>query len=251
MAWMPLGLPGLRSVFLANFRSFFRTHSHQTGKYKMIQLFHVSKSYDGSAPALADITLNIPKGDFLFITGPSGAGKSTLLKIMFGSEAPTDGHIILGGRNYVRIPYNELPHLRRRIGFVFQDFKLLPNKSVFENVALALKVMGVPPGDARTRVTRMLSYVKLQHRANFKAQSLSGGEQQRVAIARALVKEPAIILADEPTGNLDPGLSSEIMELFREVNNRGTTIVVATHDKGLIDRFSRRTVKLEAGRLTG
>jgi len=217
----------------------------------MIQMFHVSKSYEGGLPALQDITLKIPKGEFLFITGPSGAGKSTLLKIMFGSEAPTEGQIILDGRNYVRIPANELPALRRRIGFVFQDFKLLPNKTVFENVALSLKVMGVAPSDVKRRVARMLSYVKLQHRANFKPLQLSGGEQQRVAIARALVKDPAIILADEPTGNLDPALSVQIIELFREVSNRGTTVVVATHDKMLIEKYGRRTVALEGGRLVG
>ena len=217
----------------------------------MIQLFHVSKSYEGGFPALQDITLKIPKGEFLFITGPSGAGKSTLLKIMFGSEAPTEGQIILDGRNYVRIPSSELPELRRRIGFVFQDFKLLPNKTVFENVALSLKVMGVAPSEVKRRVARMLSYVKLQHRANFKPLSLSGGEQQRVAIARALVKDPAIILADEPTGNLDPALSIQIIELFREVSSRGTTVVVATHDKMLIEKYGRRTVALEGGRLIG
>lgn len=217
----------------------------------MIQMFHVSKSYEGGVPALQDITLKIPKGEFLFITGPSGAGKSTLLKIMFGSEAPTEGQIILDGRNYVRIPSDELPALRRRIGFVFQDFKLLPNKTVFENVALSLKVMGVAPSDVKRRVARMLSYVKLQHRANFKPLTLSGGEQQRVAIARALVKDPAIILADEPTGNLDPSLSVQIIELFREVSSRGTTVVVATHDKMLIEKYGRRTVALEGGRLVG
>jgi len=210
----------------------------------MIQMFHVSKSYEGGVPALVDVTLKIPKGDFLFITGPSGAGKSTLLKIMFGSEAPTEGQIILDGRNYVRIPSAELPELRRRIGFVFQDFKLLPNKTVFENVALSLKVMGVAPSDVKRRVARMLSYVKLQHRANFKPLQLSGGEQQRVAIAR-------IILADEPTGNLDPALSIQIIELFREVSSRGTTVVVATHDKMLIEKYARRTVALEGGRLIG
>lgn len=217
----------------------------------MIQLFHVSKSYEGSATALTDITLKIAKGEFLFITGPSGAGKSTLLKIMFGSEAPTEGQIIIDGRNYVKLDSKEIPLLRRRMGFVFQDFKLIPNKTVFENVALALKVMGVGPGEVKKRVLKMLSYVKLQHRANFKPLSLSGGEQQRVAIARALVKEPAIILADEPTGNLDPALSTETIELFREVNNKGTTVVIATHDKGIIERYGRRTILLENGRLVG
>lgn len=216
----------------------------------MIQMFHVTKSYD-STPALEDITIKIAKGEFLFITGPSGAGKSTLLKIMFGSEAPTSGQIILDGRNYVKLPAKEITLLRRRIGFVFQDFKLLPNNTVFENVALALKVMGVDPSETKKRVQRMLSYVKLQHRANFKPLSLSGGEQQRVAIARALVKDPAIILADEPTGNLDPALSTETIELFREVSNRGTTVVIATHDRSIIERYARRTVRLENGRLTG
>ncbi len=215
----------------------------------MIQMFHVSKSYEGGVPALADITLKIAKGEFLFITGPSGAGKSTLLKIMFGSEPPTQGQLILDGRNYVKIPQPELPALRRRIGFVFQDFKLLPNKSVFDNVALSLKVMGIPPSDVKRRVARMLTYVKLQHRANFKPLQLSGGEQQRVAIARALVKDPAIILADEPTGNLDPELSVQIIELFKEVNSRGTTVVIATHDKALIEKYARRTIALEGGRL--
>ncbi|MBI5468958.1 MAG: cell division ATP-binding protein FtsE [Deltaproteobacteria bacterium] len=217
----------------------------------MIQMFHVSKNYEGGSTALTDVTLKITKGEFLFITGPSGAGKSTLLKIMFGSEPPTEGQIIIDGRNYFKISSSELPLLRRRIGFVFQDFKLIPNKTVFENVALALKVMGTSPREIKNRVLRMLSYVKLQHRANFKPLCLSGGEQQRVAIARALVKEPAIILADEPTGNLDPALSIETIELFREVNNRGTTVVVATHDKGLLERYGRKTVHLENGRVTG
>lgn len=217
----------------------------------MIQMFHVSKNYEGGSTALTDVTLKITKGEFLFITGPSGAGKSTLLKIMFGSEPPTDGQIIIDGRNYFKISSTELPLLRRRIGFVFQDFKLIPNKTVFENVALALKVMGTGPREIKNRVLRMLSYVKLQHRANFKPLCLSGGEQQRVAIARALVKEPAIILADEPTGNLDPALSVETIELFREVNNRGTTVVVATHDKSLLERYGRKTVHLENGRIAG
>ncbi|MBI4948777.1 MAG: cell division ATP-binding protein FtsE [Deltaproteobacteria bacterium] len=214
----------------------------------MIQLFHITKSFEG-AFALADISLKIDKGEFLFITGPSGAGKSTLLNIIFGSEQPTEGQIILDGRNYFKIPRSEVAILRRRIGFVFQDFKLLPARTVFDNVALSLKVMGVGPREVRNRVLRMLSFVKLQHRANFKAMSLSGGEQQRVAIARALVKEPAIILADEPTGNLDPALSIETLELFKEVNSRGTTVVVASHDKNLIERFGRRVVRLENGRL--
>lgn len=215
----------------------------------MIQLFHVSKEYDAGSHALKDVTLKIGKGEFLFITGPSGAGKSTLLKIMFGSESPSEGQIIIDGRNYFRIPQGEIPRLRRRIGFVFQEFKLLPDKTVYDNVALALRVMGVDPREEKRRVVKILAHLKLLHRANFKAVSISGGEQQRVAIARALVKDPAIVLADEPTGNLDPALSIEIIELFREMNGKGTTVVVATHDRGIIERFARKTVHIEAGRV--
>ena len=216
----------------------------------MIQLFHVSKDYEGGTPALRELTLKIAKGEFLFITGPSGAGKTTLLKIMFGSESPTEGQIIIDGRNYSKISPKEITNLRRRTGFVFQDYKLLASRTVFENVALSLRVMGVSPRETRARVQKMLSYVKLMHRANFKPLQLSGGEQQRVAIARALVKEPAIILADEPTGNLDQALSFDIIELFKEVNNRGTTVVVATHDRSIIERFGRRCVHLENGRIS-
>ncbi len=217
----------------------------------MIQLFHVYKNYDGGVPALTDITLKIAKGEFVFITGSSGAGKSTLLKIIFGLEAPTGGQAIVDGRNYARIPAYEIPRLRRKIGFIFQDFKLLTNRTVFENVALSLRITGVRPAEVRKRVARALSYVRLQHRANFNPLSLSGGEQQRVAVARALVKEPTILLADEPTGNLDPELAVEMMELFREVNSRGTTVVVATHDQGMIKRLGGRTIALESGRLVG
>ncbi|MBI5559961.1 MAG: cell division ATP-binding protein FtsE [Deltaproteobacteria bacterium] len=215
----------------------------------MIQLFHISKNFEGGVSALSDVTVNIEKGEFLFITGPSGAGKSTLLNIMFGAQSPTDGHILIEGRNYQKIPPGEIPLLRRRTGFIFQDFKLINNKTVFENVALSLKIMGVAPAEIKKRVLKALSYVKLEHRANFKPRALSGGEQQRVAIARALVKEPALLLADEPTGNLDPEMSMEIMELFKEANSSGTTVVVATHDKAMISRFNKRVVTLSAGRL--
>lgn len=215
----------------------------------MIQLFHVTKSYGSSEPALNDLTLSIEKGEFVFITGASGAGKSTLLNIIFGIEAPSEGHIIIDGRNYLKIPKSDIPPIRKRIGFIFQDFKLINTKTVFENVALSLKVMGVSPGEVRRRVSKALSYVKLQHRANFSPLTISGGEQQRVAVARALVKEPAILLADEPTGNLDADLAIEMMELFKEVNSRGTTVVIATHDHALIERVGRRTIELGDGRL--
>ncbi|MFQ5480163.1 MAG: cell division ATP-binding protein FtsE [Thermodesulfobacteriota bacterium] len=215
----------------------------------MINLFHVSKAFGNDSLALKDITLKIKKGEFLFVTGPSGAGKSTLLKVMFGAENPTDGQIIIDGRNYSRIPREEIPRLRRSMGFVFQDFKLLPGKTVFDNVAISLVVMGVGKREIKNRVLRILSYLKLQHRINFKPLSLSGGEQQRVAIARALVKEPTIILADEPTGNLDHKLSMETIELFRDVNNRGTTVVIASHDMEIVRKFGSRTIRLETGRL--
>ncbi len=215
----------------------------------MINLFHVSKAFGNDSLALKDITLKIKKGEFLFVTGPSGAGKSTLLKVMFGAENPTDGQIIIDGRNYSRIPRQEIPHLRRSMGFVFQDFKLLPAKTVFDNVAISLVVMGVGKREIKNRVLRILSYLKLQHRINFKPLSLSGGEQQRVAIARALVKEPTIILADEPTGNLDRKLSLETIELFRDVNNRGTTVVIASHDMEIVRKFGSRVIRLDSGRL--
>lgn len=215
----------------------------------MIQLFHVTKNYEGGVPALADVTLKIEKGEFVFVTGPSGAGKSTLLKLIFGSEPPTDGHIILDGRNYLRVPERVLPYLRRRIGFVFQDFKLITTRTVFENVALSLKILGMRPLEVKKRALKALSYVRLQHRANYMPLALSGGEQQRVAVARALVKDPAILLADEPTGNLDPELALEMMELFKEVNNKGTTVLIATHDKGLLERMGKRVVSLDCGRV--
>ncbi len=215
----------------------------------MIQLFHIFKTYEGNVTALSDITLRVDKGEFVFVTGPSGAGKTTLLKIIFGSVIPSRGSIIIDGRNYLKIPPREVPPLRRRMGFVFQDFKLINTKTVFENIALSLKVMGLGPAEIKKRVWKALSYVKLQHRANFKPQVLSGGEQQRVAVARAIVKEPAILLADEPTGNLDPDLALEIMEIFKEVNSRGTTVVVATHDRNLIKTMNKRTIALEGGRL--
>ena len=215
----------------------------------MIQLFRVSKNYDGNVPALTDVTLKIEKGEFLFITGPSGAGKSTLLKILSGAEAPSSGSIIIDGRNYLRIPCQELLRLRRRMGFVFQDSKLINSRSVLENVAISLKITGSPPSEVKDKALKALSYVKLLHRANFRPLSLSGGEQQRVSLARALVKEPEILVADEPTGNLDPELADEVMGIFREINGRGTTVIVATHDKALISKLNKRVVVIEHGRL--
>ena len=210
-------------------------------------MFHVYKNYDGIS-ALTDVTLKIDKGEFVFVTGASGAGKSTLIRLMF-IERPTQGQIIIGGKNTARISERDIPFFRRKIGFVFQDFKLLNNKTVFDNIALALRITGMDSHSINKRVLKVLSYLGLRHKANFKPLTLSSGEQQRVAIARALAKEPTILLADEPTGNLDPERALDIMNLFNEISARGTTMVVATHDKSLIDRFNKRTILLDKGRV--
>ncbi|MBX5482610.1 MAG: cell division ATP-binding protein FtsE [Myxococcaceae bacterium] len=213
----------------------------------MIQLFHIYKAYPGDPPALSDINLSIDKGEFVFLTGPSGAGKSTLLKLLFLAERPTRGQILIGGRNIARLRDSGIPFLRRNIGVVFQDFKLLPRRTVADNVAFTLDVLGVPRSESRERVMKMLKRVGLEHKADVLPPRLSGGEQQRVVIARALVNDPAILLADEPTGNLDPALTLEIMDLLCDVNVRGTTVVVATHDQSLLERYAKRTIRLERG----
>jgi cell division transport system ATP-binding protein len=215
----------------------------------MIQMFHIWKAFPGDPPALSDINLHVEKGEFVFLTGPSGAGKSTLLKLIFCAEKPTDGQLLVGGRNTAKIRASAIPYLRRNIGVVFQDFKLLPNRTVLENVSFALDVLGTPRLLAREKVQRMLKLVGLENKAESYPPKLSGGEQQRVVIARALVNDPTILLADEPTGNLDPKLAMEIMDLLNEVNVRGTTVVVATHDPMLLSRYPRRTIRLEKGRI--
>lgn len=213
----------------------------------MIQMFHVFKAYPGDPPSLSDINLHVRKGEFVFLTGPSGAGKTTLLKLIFCAEAVTQGQVLVGGTNVARIREGGIPYLRRNIGVVFQDFKLLPRRTVADNVALTLDVLGVPRSESRERVRRMLKHVGLEHKADVLPPKLSGGEQQRVVIARALVNDPTILLADEPTGNLDPALTVEIMDLLQEVNVRGTTVVVATHDSTLLERYQKRTIRLERG----
>ncbi len=215
----------------------------------MIQLFHVTKAYGQEAPTLDDLTLHVDKGEFVWLTGPSGAGKTTLLKLLFCAEPATSGQIIVGGRNVARLGQRGVPHLRRSIGVVFQDFKLLPNRTVMENVGFALEVLGFSDKEIEERSLRRLDQVGLQHKARSLPQKLSGGEQQRVAIARALVNEPMIVLADEPTGNLDPSLTDSILELLFDANARGTTVVVATHDHALLQRHARRTIALAAGRV--
>ncbi len=214
----------------------------------MIETQNVTKAY-GEYNALRNLTLTIGKGEFVFLTGASGAGKSTLLKLLLLQERPSEGDVVVGGRNLARLSPGEVQAYRRTVGFVFQDFKLIAAKTVFENVSFALRVLGVPIDQQRRRTYQVLKWVGLQHRLQAFPLELSGGEQQRVAIARALVNDPQIILADEPTGNLDPELSIEIMKLFREINTRGTTVLVATHNPELIRFVNRRSIHLEHGRL--
>jgi len=215
----------------------------------LVTLRHVSKSFQAGSFALRDLSLEVEKGELVFLTGASGAGKSTLMRLLFAGERPSEGEVRVLGRDIARLSRRGIPALRRRVGVVFQDFKLLPRLSVEENVQIALDVQGVPAREARARVFGVLKQVGLQQRRYQDPRSLSGGEQQRVAIARALVNEPALLLADEPTGNLDPELTLEIMDLIAGVAARGTTVIVATHDLALVRRQGRRTVSLEGGRL--
>jgi cell division transport system ATP-binding protein len=215
----------------------------------VIQLFHVTKEYPGDGAALLDVTLTIEKGEFVFLTGASGAGKSTLLRLIFCEEPATSGQLLLFGKNVAKIRPAAVPFVRRNIGVVFQDFKLLGRRTVAENVALPLEVRGLPDREIRRRVKGLLRSVGLEHRADKFPPSLSGGEQQRVAVARALAADPALLLADEPTGNLDPERTLEVMDLLSGANARGTTVVVATHDRSLLDRYKRRVIVLERGRL--
>ena len=215
----------------------------------MIETHGLGKAYGRGLYALRDLTFSVGKGEFVFLTGPSGAGKSTLLRLLLLQDRPTEGSAIVNGRNLVRMSPREIQAYRRTVGFVFQDFKLVPTKTVFENVSFALRVLGTPIEQQRRRTYHVLKSVGLQHRLNAYPEELSGGEQQRVAIARALVNEPQLVLADEPTGNLDPDLSLEIMNLFRDINSAGTTVLVATHDRELIKWVNRRTIHLEHGRV--
>ena len=216
----------------------------------MIQLFHLFKKY-GPHVALDDVNLRITKGEFVFVTGPSGAGKTTLLRLIFGAEKPERGYILINSINLTRISRSKMDLLRRKIGFVFQDFKLLPKRTVFENVAIALEVTGEPSRWIRKRTRQTLELVGLEDKEKVYPLSLSGGEQQRVAIARAIVKGPVILLADEPTGNLDPDLTREIMALFRTIHQNGTTVVIATHSRDLLEDVPFRTILLQRGKLCG
>ena len=214
-----------------------------------VRTYHLSKSYLAGSFAIEDVSLEIASGQLVFLTGASGAGKTTLLRLLFGAERPSSGQIVVMGRNVGRLGEAAIPALRRRVGVVFQDFKLLARRTVEENVRMSLDVLGTPGREARSRVFQVLKRLGLQHRRYHHPLSLSGGEQQRVAIARALVTDPPLLLADEPTGNLDPDLTLEIMDLIASTADRGTTVVVATHDADLVDRYARRAIRLESGRV--
>ncbi len=215
----------------------------------MIETHHLSKLYSRGLYALQDLSLSIEKGEFVFLTGPSGAGKSTFLRLLLLQDRPSEGEIFVNGYNLSTLKPREVQEYRRGVGFVFQDFKLIPTRTVLENISFVPEVLGVPAAQQRRRAFQVLKWVGLQHRMSAYPRDLSGGEQQRIAIARALVNDPALLLADEPTGNLDPDLSLEIMNLLREVNAGGTTVLVATHDRELIRLVGRRTITLDQGRI--
>jgi len=215
----------------------------------MIQLYHVYKSYQKGLDILEDITFRVERGEFAFLVGPSGAGKTTLLRILFCAEKVNAGQVIVNDLTLSSIKPKDIPYLRRSIGVVFQDFKLLNNRTIFDNVALTLEILDINRNDIRRRVTSVLKRVDLRYKENKYPLELSGGEQQRVAIARAIVNNPSILLADEPTGNLDPEMSLEIMHILADINAMGTTVLVATHDKFLMEKFEKRKILLKDGKI--
>ncbi|MBE3593074.1 MAG: cell division ATP-binding protein FtsE [Thermoanaerobacter sp.] len=215
----------------------------------MIKFINVSKRYNKDIIALSNISFEIENGEFVFIVGPSGAGKSTLIKLLLKEEEPTSGSIVINKKDITKLKKREIPYLRRSMGVVFQDFRLLPNKTVFENVAFAMEIVGAHPKEIRRKVPMVLSLVGLSDKAEKYPRQLSGGEQQRVSLARAIVNEPSILIADEPTGNLDPDTSWEIVKLISEINKRGTTVVMATHAKDIVDAMKKRVIALEKGNI--
>ena len=213
----------------------------------MVEFRNVSKTYDNGTEALRNVSLNIDKGEFVFVLGASGSGKSTFLKLIMHEETPNSGEIIVNGRKLSTVRHRDVPYLRRTMGIVFQDFRLIDKMTVFENVAFAMHVVGASPRSIRKRVPYILSLVGLQDKARCYPTELSGGEQQRVGLARALVNNPSLIIADEPTGNIDPTLSYEIVDLLNEINRRGTTVIMVTHEHTLVKRFHRRVVEINNG----
>ncbi len=220
-----------------------------SGNPDVIQFFHVTKTYARDVEALVDINLQIQKGEFVFLVGPSGAGKTTLLRLIFRDELPTSGQILVYGRNVVKLRSGAIPSLRRSIGIIFQDFKLHKDRSIADNLALVYRVLGIPAAIGKRKVASALKMVGLSHKAQMFPYKLSGGEQQRVAIARALMSDPTLLLADEPTGDLDYEVAKEVLKLLAEINTKGTTVIVATHDVNLVGELGRRTVFLRGGRV--
>ncbi|MBO8173182.1 MAG: cell division ATP-binding protein FtsE [Bacillaceae bacterium] len=215
----------------------------------MIEMQDVWKTYPNGSTALQGVSVKIDKGEFVYVVGPSGAGKSTFIKLMYREEKPTKGKIFLNGFSVEKMKEKQIPRLRRSIGVVFQDFKLLPRLTVYENVAFAMEVIETPKRNIKPRVMEVLELVKLKHKVRSFPDQLSGGEQQRVALARALVNNPSIVIADEPTGNLDPDTSWEIMDIFEQINTRGTTVVMATHNREIVDTMRKRVIAIENGRI--
>lgn len=215
----------------------------------LIRFVNVSKEYKNGVIALYDINIEINKGEFVFLVGSSGAGKSTLIKLLLKEEGITRGKLYLNGTDITRVPNRRIPFIRRQLGVVFQDFRLLPNKTVYENVAFAMEIIGASPRAIRRRVPAVLSMVDLSRKASSYPDQLSGGEQQRVSIARSIVNNPPVLIADEPTGNLDPETASDIMEVLVDINNRGTTVLMATHAKEIVNSMRKRVIALENGRI--
>lgn len=215
----------------------------------MISFENVSKLYDNGVKALSNINLKIEKGEFAFLVGSSGAGKSTLIKLLLKEEEPTEGKLYLRGLDITNVPNRRVPYIRRNIGVIFQDFRLLPNKTVYENVAFAMEIIGADPKDIRRTVPTVLSLVNLSRKASSFPDQLSGGEQQRVSIARSIVNNPPVLIADEPTGNLDPDTAWEVMNALMDINARGTTILMATHAKDIVNNMRKRVIALDGGEL--
>lgn len=213
----------------------------------VLKMTDVSKVYPGGSVALQNVDIHIEPGEFVFVVGPSGAGKSTFIKMLFREVLPTTGSIFVNGVDILSLTPNEIPYMRRQLGIIFQDYRLLPDRTVYENVAFAMEVIETPRRKIKRRVLNVLDLVGLRHRADAYPNELSGGEQQRIAIARAIVNDPIMVIADEPTGNLDPETSWDIMEIFKEINAEGTTIVMATHDKEIVDAMGKRVIAIEDG----
>lgn len=215
----------------------------------MLKMTDVSKVYPGGSVALQKVNIHIEPGEFVFVVGPSGAGKSTFIKMLFREVLPTTGSIFVNGVDILSLTPKEIPYMRRQLGIIFQDYRLLPDRTVYENVAFAMEVIETPRRKIKRRVLNVLDLVGLRHRCDAYPNELSGGEQQRIAIARAIVNDPIMVIADEPTGNLDPETSWDIMEIFKEINAEGTTIVMATHDKEIVDAMGKRVIAIEDGNI--